>query len=123
MDRLDGWIVFAGVMSIVVGVVRAIYGMVAVLNDQRVAAMAKPSCSTSPTWGWIDLIIGVVVVLAGFGAVGQHLARIIGVAVAVISLVALFLALALPVWLIIVIAIDLLVIWALTADGSETKSV
>jgi hypothetical protein len=76
-------------------------------------------------WGWIHLIIGVVVVLAGFGVLsGNILARIIGVAVAVISLIASFLALPLyPVWSIIVIAIDLLVIWALTAHGSEMKSV
>ena len=121
-----GWIVFAGVMLIVVGALQAIYGLVAVLNDEWVVWGNGDAVLLDITvWGWIHLIIGVVVVLAGFGVLsGNILARIVGVAVAVISLVAAFLALPLyPVWSIIVIAIDVLVIWALTAHGSEMKSV
>jgi hypothetical protein len=121
-----GWVVFAGVMMIVVGALQAIYGLVAVLNDTWVVwGNGKAVLLDIKTWGWIHLIIGAVVVLAGIGVLsGNILARIVGVAVAVISLVAAFLALPLyPVWSIIVIAIDLLVIWALTAHGSEMKSV
>ena len=121
-----GWIVFAGVMLIVVGALQAIYGLVAVLNDEWVVwGNGEAVLLDISVWGWIHLIIGAVVVLAGFGVLsGNILARIIGVAVAVISLIAAFLALPLyPVWSIIVIAIDLLVIWALTAHGSEMKSV
>ena len=120
-----GWIVFAGVMLIVVGALQAIYGLVAVLNDEWVVwGNGKAVLLDITTWGWIHLIIGAVVVLAGFGVLsGNILARIIGVAVAVISLVAAFLALPLyPVWSIIVIAIDVLVIWALSVHGGGMKS-
>jgi len=120
-----GWVVFAGVMMIVVGALQGIYGLVAVVNDTWVVwGNGQAVLLDIKTWGWVHLIIGVVVVLAGIGVLsGNILARIVGVAVAVLSLVAAFLALPLyPVWSIIVIAIDLLVIWALTAHGSEMKS-
>ena len=61
--------------------------------------------------------------LAGFGVfTGNVLARIFGVLIATISLIANFLWLPVyPIWAIIVITIDVLVIWALTAHGSEAR--
>ena len=119
-----GWVVFAGVMMIVVGALQAIYGLVAVLNDEWVVwGNGKAVLLDITAWRWIHLIIGIVVVLAGFGVLsGNILARIIGVAVAVISLIASFLALPLyPVWSIIVIALNVTVIWAVTAHGGEMR--
>jgi hypothetical protein len=74
-------------------------------------------------WGWVHIIVGAIVVLAGFGVfTGNILARIVGVLVAVVSLIANFLWLPVyPVWSIIIITIDVLVIWALTAHGGEMR--
>jgi hypothetical protein len=76
------------------------------------------------TWGWIHIIVGAAVFLAGFGVfTGDVLARTVGVLVAAVSLIANFLWLPVyPLWSIIVITIDALVIWALTAHGGEMRS-
>ena len=73
------------------------------------------------TWGWIHLIVGIVVILAGFGIfTGNVLARSVGVIVAVVSAIANFMWLPYyPIWSVIVIAIDIAVIWALTAHGRD----
>jgi hypothetical protein len=120
-----GWIAFAGVMMIVVGGLQGIYGLVALVNDNWVVWNNGNAVFFDITvWGWVHLAIGVIVVLAGIGVMsGNVLARTIGVLVAAVSLVAAFLALPLyPIWSIIVIAIDVLVIWALIAHGSEMRT-
>jgi hypothetical protein len=74
-------------------------------------------------WGWIHLALGLVVVLAGAGVMtGSSIARAIGVVIAALSMFANFLALPLyPLWSITVLTIDVLVIWALIAHGSEMR--
>ena len=120
-----GWITFAGVMMIVVGGLQAIYGLVALFNDDWVVWSNGNAVFLDITvWGWVHLAIGIIVVLAGIGVMtGNVVARSVGVLVAAISLIAAFLALPLyPVWSIIVITIDVLVIWALIAHGSEMRT-
>jgi hypothetical protein len=120
-----GWITFAGVMLIIGGTLGVIFGIIAAVNDKWVVFSNRGAVSLDlTTWGWIHVIIGAIVVLAGFGVfTGNILARIIGVLVAVVSLIANFLWLPVyPVWSIIIITIDALVIWALTAHGGEMRS-
>ncbi|HEY6532576.1 MAG TPA: hypothetical protein VIY72_09740 [Acidimicrobiales bacterium] len=121
-----GWIAFAGIMLMIIGGLQAIYGLVAVLNDEWVLwGNGNAVVIDITAWGWIHLIIGIVVILAGIGVLlGNMLARIVGVAVAAVSLIASFMALPLyPVWSLIVITLDVLVIWALVAHGGEMKRV
>ena len=74
-------------------------------------------------WGWVHLIVGLVVLLAGIGVFsGNILARIVGVVAVSVSLISNFLFIpAYPLWALIVITIDVLVIWALTAHGTEMQ--
>ena len=121
-----GWIAFAGVMMIIAGGLQAFYGLVALLNDDWVVWTNRGSLYLDISdWGWIHLIGGVIVLLAGFGVfTGNVLARAVGVIVAGVSLVLNFFFIpAYPVWAITVIVIDILVIWALTAHGREMRSV
>ena len=69
------------------------------------------------TWGWIHLILGIIVALAGvFIFTGNVVARGVGVFVAAVSAVANFLWLPhYPLWSILVIAIDVLVMWSLAS--------
>jgi hypothetical protein len=120
-----GWIAFAGVMLIVGGTLASIFGLVAIINDDWVVFENGNAVSIDLTgWGWIHLAVGVVVILAGFGVfTGNVLARTVGVIVAVISLIANFLWLPVyPIWSIVIMTLDVLVIWALTAHGSEMRS-
>jgi hypothetical protein len=119
-----GWIAFAGVMMIVSGILNALYGLVAAVNDDWVVWTNRASLYLDLSqWGWVHLIVGLVMVLAGIGVFsGNILARTVGVILATLSLVANFFFLpAYPLWAIVVIAIDVLVIWALTAHGSEMR--
>jgi len=120
-----GWISFAGVMLIIGGSLGLIFGIIAAVNDNWVVFTNRGQVSLDlSTWGWVHIIVGAIVVLAGFGVfTGNILARIVGVAVAIVSLIANFLWLPVyPVWAIIIITIDVLVIWALTAHGGEMRN-
>lgn len=119
-----GWIGFAGVMMIIGGFLNAFYGLVAVVNDEWVVWTNRSAMYLDMTqWGWVHIILGLVIVLAGFGLfTGNVLARTLGVVIAAISLVANFFFIpAYPIWAITVIVIDLLVIWALTVHGHEMR--
>lgn len=120
-----GWIAFAGIMMIVGGGLHAIYGFVAAVNgDWAGWTNADDVLLDVQAWGWIAVIVGIVVVLCGFGVfTGNILARTVGVVLAIVSLVANFFFIPVyPLWAIIVILVDLLVIWALTAHGAEMRS-
>ena len=121
-----GWIMFAATMMVMLGVFHAIQGLVALFRDEYYL-VGKNGLTVHvdyTAWGWIHLILGIIV--AGAGAalyVGQMWARIVGVLVALLSSVIniAFLA-AYPIWSTIMIAVDILVIWALTVHGSEMKA-
>ena len=119
-----GWITFAAIMMIIAGSLNALYGLIAVVNDEWVVWTNRASLYLDISqWGWIHLVVGLVVLLSGIALFsGNILARTVGVIAVAISLMSNFLFLpAYPVWAIIVITIDVLVIWALTAHGSEMR--
>ncbi len=119
-----GWIAFAGVMMVIAGSLNALYGLVAVVNDEWVVWTNRASLYLDISqWGWVHLVIGLVVLLSGIGVFsGNVLARTVGVIAVTISLIANFFFIpAYPLWAIAVVVIDVLVIWALTAHGSEMR--
>ena len=119
-----GWIYFASVMMIIAGALNAIYGLIALVNDAWVVWGNRADLYLDlTTWGWMPLILGGVVLLAGIGLLsGNVLARGIAVFVASLSIVANFLFMpAYPVWALTIIAIDVFVIFALTAHGRELR--
>lgn len=121
-----GWIFFAGIIMILAGTFQAIAGLVAIFNS---AYFLVPSTglvvSVNYTgWGWVHLIGGLLVVAAGFGVMtGQTWARIVGIILAGISAILnlAFLA-AYPVWSVIVITLDVLIIYALSVHGREMQN-
>jgi vacuolar-type H+-ATPase subunit I/STV1 len=117
-----GWTFFAGMMMILIGFFHVIAGFVAILNDQFYVATKEYIFQfDTSTWGWIHLILGVVVLLAGFGLFsGSVAARTVGTIVALLSAIAAFAWLPyFPVWAIVIIAAAVSVIWALTAHGRD----
>ena len=117
-----GWTGFAGVMLIILGVLDAIQGLTALFNDTFYVVGEEWIFEFNvTTWGWIHLIGGIILVLAGVGIFsGNVAARVVGVIVA--SLAALWNFAWLPyypIWSIILIAIAIAVIWALTAHGRD----
>jgi vacuolar-type H+-ATPase subunit I/STV1 len=117
-----GWTYFAGMMMILIGFFHVIAGFVAIVNDQFYVATKEYIFQfDTSTWGWIHLILGVVVLLAGFGLFsGSVAARTVGTIVALISATAAFAWLPyFPVWAIVIIAVAVSVIWALTTHGRD----
>jgi hypothetical protein len=119
-----GWITFAGVMMVIAGSLNAFYGLVAILNDDWVVWTNRASVLLDLSqWGWVHLIVGLALLLSGIGVFsGNILARTVGVIAAAVSLIANFAFIpAYPLWSLVVMTIDVLVIWALTAHGSEMR--
>ena len=122
-----GWIVFAAIMMVLLGMFHVVQGLVALFNsDYFLVGSSGLVVSMSYTaWGWTHVIGGIVVAVAGACLfTGQMWARVVGVAIAVVSAIVniAFLA-AYPVWSLIMIAIDVFVILALTVHGSEIKEI
>jgi hypothetical protein len=117
-----GWSAFAGIMLGMTGVFHAMAGLVALFDDTFYVAVEGWIFEFDITaWGWIHLIFGIIVVMAGVGIFsGNVLARSLGVAAASLSAIANFAWLPYyPVWSIVMIAIDVAVIWALTVHGND----
>jgi hypothetical protein len=122
-----GWIIFAGVAMIVLGAFQIIEGLVAVFQRSYYLVSSNNLLVhvNYSTWGWVHFGIGVAIVLVGFGIMtGAMWARVLGIAFAVISaIVNLAFIAAYPVWGIIIIALDVIVIYALAVHGREMKYV
>jgi hypothetical protein len=121
-----GWVLFAGTMLILVGSFQVIAGLVALFDDGYYAVTPNHLVvhASYTTWGWTHLILGALAVIAGFGVmVGQTWARIYAIVLAFIgAIVSLGFLSASPVWATIIIAIDVLVIWALSVHGREVRA-
>jgi hypothetical protein len=118
---VSGWAiggtVFAGTIMLLVGVFHAVAGLVALIDDQFYVVARNYTFEFDVTgWGWIHLIAGIVVALGGVAVFsGATWARIIGIALAMLSAVANFFFIPYyPFWSILMIALAVWAIWALS---------
>ena len=117
-----GWTGFAGVMMILIGAFHAIAGLSGIIKDDFYAVTPNYLLKfDASTWGWIHLIGGIIILFAGFSLFrGAVWARTIGVLLASFSALAAFAWIPIaPVWAIVIIAVDVAIIWALTAHGRD----
>jgi hypothetical protein len=119
-----GWVWFAAVMLIMTGSFNVIYGLVALFDDKYYTVSRQGLLVFDLTqWGWILLIFGIVAILAGVALFGGAMwARVVAVLLAGLNAIGHMAFMpAYPVWALITIAIDVLVIYAVIAHGSEMK--
>ncbi|MCJ7780408.1 MAG: hypothetical protein MUQ27_06240, partial [Acidimicrobiia bacterium] len=117
-----GWTAFAGIMMVMGGIWWIMAGIVALANDTfYVVGQEYIFQFDVTTWGWIHLLLGIVVLLAGlYLFTGAVWARMVGVIVAVLMAMIAFAWLPwYPLWALIFVAISVFVIWALTVHGSD----
>jgi hypothetical protein len=126
----SGWAIgfgtFAALMLVMIGAFQAFEGLAAIIKDQAYVVGPNYAYKIDTTaWGWINLIWGIVVAIAGFGIfAGQTWARIVGITVVVLSAIGEFFYIPYyPVWAILIIALDVVCIWALTTwnAGNEVS--
>ena len=122
----SGLSVFAAVMLFLIGIFQAIAGIAGIAkSDASIYAHTADNTYVlsldTTQWGWVHLIIGIIVFCAGFGVLaGQVWARTVGVLVAGLSAIVNFAFIPIyPVWAIAIIALDVAVIWALTIHGRD----
>ena len=120
-----GWVVFSGILMIMIGSFQVMMGFVALFKEDYylVGSEGLVLELDYTAWGWVHILFGIVALLAGFGVLsGQMWARVVGIILAVVSAVAnlAFLA-AYPLWGVIVITLDVLIIYALCVHGRELK--
>jgi hypothetical protein len=119
-----GWVWFAAAMLVMTGSFNAMYGLVALFDDEYYAIGPQGLLVFDLTqWGWILLLLGALAVAAGLALFSGALwARIAAVALASINMLAQMVFMpAHPVWALITIAVDVLVIWAVIVHGDEVK--
>jgi hypothetical protein len=124
-----GWIAFAGILLVIIGFIDVIWGLFAIIEDQFVKATPKGLAIIDVTgWGWLTLLWGGLLVLAGFGLLGgagwARWLAIIGVSIGAIGQMAYMANYpqAYPLWNITVLALQIVVLYALVAkwEGYRT---
>jgi hypothetical protein len=119
-----GWSYFAGFMMMMLGILQGIAGLAAIFKDDfYVVAQNQLLVFNYTTWGWINLILGIIILMAGLEVMrGALWARMVGVFLAGLSLIANMGFLnAYPLWSILMIVIDVFVIYALIVHGGELR--
>ena len=120
-----GWLVFAGVMMILVGAFQAIDGLIALFKDELY--VVRPNGLVIDidytAWGWTHLLLGILLIAAGSAIFsGRVWGRTLGVIAAMLSALVNFAFIpAYPVWSLLIITVDVLVIYALIAHGGELR--
>ena len=120
-----GWIWFAGIMMIVMGAFNAIEGLVGLFRGEYYVANGEQVIVFDlTTWGWITLLLGVLVVVAGAALLsGSAWARVVTVILAAVNAVAQLAFVSVhPVWSTIVITLCVVVIWAVVVHGNEVAA-
>jgi hypothetical protein len=121
-----GFIVFAGMLLIVSGVFTLAEALYALFDDAIfVQADGQTLLLDITAWGWVHLVMGALQVLVGIALLrGSTWARVATVIVVGVNALAQMLFLpAYPLWGVLVVALDVLVIWAVCVHGTEVRDV
>lgn len=119
--ELSGWalggIAFAGFMLILIGAFQALIGFAAIFEDDFFVIGREYAYDIDVTaWGWVHLALGLLLLLASIGLLlGQGWVALVAIILALVSAIANFVFIPYyPFWAIVVIAVDIWAIWALT---------
>jgi hypothetical protein len=123
---MAGWIGFAGILMLIVGSIDFFQGLIALFEDEYYVVTRSGFLVVDVTgWGWIMLIWGVLLVLAGLGLLtAQGWARWFAIVVVSLNVIAQLGFLGnseFPLWSLTVMALNIIVLFALTARWSESK--
>lgn len=123
----SGWVVFAGWLMIVIGSIDFFQGLIAIIRDKYY--LLTPSqilVFDLTTWGWVMLIWGIVVALAGLGLLsGSGFARWITIVIASLNFIAqlgFVGSYQYPLWALTAIGLNVLVLYALIVRWGDVRT-
>lgn len=117
---------FAGIMMIMLGAFQWVAGVAALLDDPLfVSTRAWLFAFDTTRWGWIHLVLGLLLIASGIALFGGLVwARVVAAAVAMVSAVGNFMWLPwYPIWGVLMVALDVCIIWAVTVHGRDIARV
>jgi hypothetical protein len=118
----SGWIVFAGILLLMIGTFNVIWGLIAIIDDTRITVgPAGLTLWDVTAWGWIHLILGIVLFLTGGGLLaGRGWARWTGISFVMLNAFGQIAWMTTyPLWSVLIITLDIIVIYQLTARWEE----
>ena len=120
----SGLVFFAAAVLGWVGSFNLMYGIAAIANSHVFTTNAHVVFGSLHWWGWVTLTLGVLQLLAAIAVIlGNELARWFGVAVVGLNAIAhMFLIPAYPWWSLVIIAMDVVALYALCAYGSRANA-
>lgn len=113
---------FAGILMTTLGVLESIRGLAGLFtNDIFVTTPSYVFAFDTTAWGWIHLVFGLALLITGLLIVAGKLAgRVLGIIIVGISAILNFASLPYyPIWSVVLIALDVIIIWALAADSTK----
>jgi hypothetical protein len=121
-----GWVYFAAVLMTIAGTFEIVAGLTALFSSGYFLVGAQDLLVSADftVWGWLHIALGAIAVGAGLGLfTGQMWARVVGIAMAMVSAVVNFAFLAAhPAWTIMLIALDVVIIYAIAVHGKEVAA-
>ncbi len=119
----SGWVLFAGVMIMMVGILNVIWGIAAIDGSSFFVEDQRFILSDLNTWGWIVLVIGALQLAAALSIwAGGTFGRWFGIAAATCNAIAALLAIpAYPFWSLAIFAVDILIIYGLATYGGNRR--
>jgi hypothetical protein len=117
----SGWLLFASIILAIVGVLNVIWGIAAIGNANFFVDDQRYILSGLNTWGWVALIVGVAQLIACASIYrGGQFGRWFGIATACVNAVTALMSIpAYPFWSLTIFAVDILVIYGLSAYGGR----
>ena len=115
----------AGALLLTSAVLTVLQGIEALVNNEPLLIGPHYVYKFNPVgWGWVHIVVGIVLGIVAVGLItGRVWARVTAIFMACISIVAMFLWLPYyPMWSIIVIALDVIVIWAVATWDTTSAS-
>ena len=116
---------FGAVIMILVGAYQALTGIVALVRGEFFVASPNYVFQlNTTTWGWIHIILGIIVLAAGVGVItGQLWGRVVGITIATLTMLANFAFIPYyPIWSLLIITLNVFVIWALCVYDRDTAA-
>ena len=126
MRSWEGWTGFAALLVVIVGAMDFFVGLIAVIRKQYFVVTANQVIVfDTRTWGWITMLIGIVILLVGFGlAGGAGWARWTAIVLIIVNLIEQLAWLgssSYPLWTLTVIALGILALYGLTARWRDNE--